>query len=59
MLKIIILLASVVPALIGCGDGIECEESAGFYKQYEDGGRPSYEQSKKHITCYDSDGNPV
>ena len=44
--------------LSGCSSGIECEETSSFYKSF-DSSNPSYEKSKEHIICRDSDGNII
>ena len=57
--KRILLISLSLLAITSCGNDIECEPKASFYRQFDNGNWPSDEELRKHIECVDSDGNRI
>ena len=56
-MKLVFTILSII-FMSSCSDGIECEEDASFYKNF-DRSDPSYSKHKQYITCTDADGNKI
>lgn len=57
-LRLGLTLAFGLLVVSGCSGDIECEPHASFSGLFKDG-HPSYSEARKHMTCYDSEGNIV
>lgn len=58
-LKNILPIAISLLAITGCGNDIECEPTASFYRQFDNGNRPSNQELMEHMECVDADGNRI
>lgn len=57
MTKGFVAIAVCTLIIAGCGNDIECEPDADFYKLFENRNHPTNKEAMQRVTCKDSEGN--